>query len=352
MDPPPAPRGASRAHRKKKSNRTNTLSLSLSPEFPQPSSRAIASPPRPSPALRSTPSLVSPDLHSRSASSTIAHRRNIYGTSLELRSPPIAASLPSVDHASLHSQQLPDARAESAETVRGPIILDRGSTPPLTPFPPWVSDENEEEEECEARGWEESVQRTASRADGKRRSYDAGRVPLTVVRVEGRLIVSSIIHGFVLALQSVVALAVFCALMWATVWKENESDNDFAELLWKFAEPSLVAVLLLCSATLLAHEIKLLSSVALLYLQSLILAATTAASFILWARCFQEESRAVKGVLMGCNVLMWGLSLFGFIRAVVVWKVEAGEEAGVDVERGVAYGTFVPWSGGERRESR
>lgn len=121
--------------------------------------------------------------------------------------------------------------------------------------------------------------------------------------------------------------------------------------LWKLADPTLVVVLLLCSASLLAHEVKLLSSVALLYLQSLILAATTVSSLVLWARCFQEESRSVKGVLMGCNVLMWGLALFGFIRAVVIWKVEANEYE-MDQERAVMYGTFLPWGeGDDRRES-
>lgn len=120
--------------------------------------------------------------------------------------------------------------------------------------------------------------------------------------------------------------------------------------LWTFVDPILITLLLLCSITLLVHEVKLLSSVALLYLQSLILAVTTAASVVLWARCLQEESPEVKGVLMGCNVMLWGLALFGFIRAAVVWKAEVGDEA-VDVERGVAYGTFVPWGGDERRGS-
>lgn len=96
------------------------------------------------------------------------------------------------------------------------------------------------------------------------------------------------------------------------------------------------------------HEVKPLSSVALLYLESLILAATTLSSLVLWARCFQDESRSVKGVLMGCNVMMWGLALFGFIRAVVIWKVESQDDE-ADQERAVMYGTFVPWDG--RRES-
>lgn len=98
----------------------------------------------------------------------------------------------------------------------------------------------------------------------------------------------------------------------------------------------------------MAHEVKILSAVALLYLQCAILVVTTAASLIMWARCIEEHSRAVKGVLMGCNVLMWGLALFGFVRAVVVWKIEADieEERGFGRAHGaqaLTYGTFVPW---------
>ncbi|KAJ4254387.1 hypothetical protein NW762_009982 [Fusarium torreyae] len=335
----PFPRDANRTLRKKRSNRTSALTLSLSPERAQQpqqqQQRSATYPAKPSPALRSPrSSLLSPDLLSRSAS-TVAHHRNISGSG-----PSPGTSLQSADYGSLRSEN----RAESSLTVRPPTNIERGGSPPLTPFPPWVSED--EDEECETRAWEGYTTRT-----DKRQSYDGGHVPVTIVRVEGRWIVSSVIHGLVLALQFTVTLGVFSALMWVTVWKENEPGNDFDEWLWKLADPTLVAVLLLCSASLLAHEVKLLSSVALLYLQSLILAATTVSSLVLWARCFQEESRFVKGVLMGCNVLMWGLALFGFIRAAILWKVE-GDEDEDDQERALMYGTFMPWGvGDERRES-
>ncbi|KAF5648358.1 integral peroxisomal membrane [Fusarium sp. NRRL 52700] len=260
-------RDANRTLRKKRSNRSSALTLSLSPEHAQQTQqRNLTSPAKASPSMRS--SLVSPDLLSRSASSATYHR-NISGFG-----PSPGTSLASIDYPS---------RAESALTIRAPTTLERGDSPPLTPFPPWVSEEEDEGgEDCENRNWEGSTTRT----DGKR--------------------------------------------------------------LWKFADPTLVVVLLLCSASLLIHEVKLLSSVALLYLESLILAATTLSSLVLWARCFQEESRSVKGVLMGCNVMMWGLALFGFIRAVVIWKVESHDDE-ADQERAVMYGTFVPWDG--RRES-
>ncbi|KAF5022028.1 hypothetical protein F66182_5911 [Fusarium sp. NRRL 66182] len=326
MDLPP-PREANRTLRKKRSGRTSALTLSLSSERcqqqqqQQQQQRNITSPAKPSRSARS--SLVSPDLPSRSASAFTHHR------AISNSGPSPGTSLQSADYGSM-------LRAESAQTVRA---QERDRSPPLTPFPPWVSEDDQ-------RVWEGSTMRI----DGKGQSYYDGQ-PVTIVRFEGRWVVSSVVHGLVLALQFTVTLGVFSALMWVTVWEENEPGNDFDDWLWRLADPTLVAVLILCSASLFAHEVKLLSSVALLYLQSLILAATTVSSFILWARCFQEQSRSVKGVLMGCNVLMWGLALFGFIRAVVVWKVEASDD-GMEQERAFMYGTFVPWSeGDERRES-
>ncbi|KAH7271130.1 hypothetical protein B0J15DRAFT_389085 [Fusarium solani] len=310
--------------RKKRSTRASNLTISLAPELAPPTSRSITSPvrrspARPSPARQSAPSsLVSPV-----RSTTITQQRNYSGPSPDFLAPPLSASLVSADHGS----------------IRG--------TPPLTPFPRWVSDD--EDDSCDVRGWEESVQQSTSRMDNKQHSYDGRHVPVTIVRLEGRWIISSAIHGFVLVTQFAVSLGVFSALMWVTVWKEDEPASDFTEWLWTFVDPILVTLLLLCSATLLAHEVKLLSSVALLYLQSLILAVTTAASVVLWARFFQEQSPEVKGVLMGCNVMLWGLALFGFIRAAVVWKAELSEEGGLDVERGMAYGTFVPWGVGDDR---
>ncbi|KAJ3467527.1 hypothetical protein MRS44_005091 [Fusarium solani] len=333
--------------RKKRSTRASNLTISLAPELAPPTSRSITSPvrrspARPSPARQSAPSsLVSPV-----RSTTITQQRNYSGPSPDFLAPPLSASLVSADYGSIRSEP-PEERADSTETVRGPLTLDRGGTPPLTPFPRWVS--NDEDDSCDVRGWEESVQQSTSRMDNKQHSYDGRHVPVTIVRLEGRWIISSAIHGFVLVTQFAVSLGVFSALMWVTVWKEDEPASDFTEWLWTFVDPILVTLLLLCSATLLAHEVKLLSSVALLYLQSLILAVTTAASVVLWARFFQEQSPEVKGVLMGCNVMLWGLALFGFIRAAVVWKAELSEEGGLDVERGMTYGTFVPWGVGDDR---
>ena len=80
---------------------------------------------------------------------------------------------------------------------------------------------------------------------------------------------------------------------------------------------------------------------ALLYVQAGILATTTCTALALAVRSFGQESRAVKGALMGCDVLMWGMALVGFVRAVVVWRA-AGE--GEDVEAHLyGYGTSDSW---------
>jgi hypothetical protein len=208
MELPVPPRDANRTLRKKRSNRSSALTLSLSPErAQQPQQRNFTSPAKASPSMRS--SLVFPDLLSRSASSA-THHRNISGSG-----PSPGTSLASIDYPS---------RAESALTIRAPTAHERGGSPPLTPFPPWVSEEEDEGDgECENRNWEGSMTRT----DGKRHSYDGGHVPVTIMRVEGRWVVSSVVHGLVLVLQFAVTLGVFSALMWVTVWKENEPGNDF-----------------------------------------------------------------------------------------------------------------------------
>ncbi|KAK7418205.1 hypothetical protein QQZ08_011358 [Neonectria magnoliae] len=316
-----------RAHHKKR-NRKTTLSLSLppgpggcSPHFLQNIS---------APGSARPPSMASPDLPGVAALAP-QHPR------FTSRISPVSLD-PASPTSSEGRSELGALRATSADTIRGPT-RDRDATPPpLTPFPPWRGDS---EDEWEHRRWQD-----AGRESPKRQRDDEGGAPFAVVGFESRWILSSILHGVVLLLQFVVALAVFSALMWVAVCKQSEDDTQFWEWLWNLAAPSLVGILIICSATVLAHEVHLLSAVALLYLQCLILVFTTATSLILWAQCIEERSRPVKGVLMGCNTFMWGLALFGFVRAVVVWKADAVDEprSGLrEVRRVVSYGTFVPW---------
>lgn len=112
--------------------------------------------------------------------------------------------------------------------------------------------------------------------------------------------------------------------------------------LWTIAEPALAAETLLCFAALLTHELRGgLSAVALLYVQSGILVLTTCTALALTVRSVGQESRAVKGALMGCDVMMWGMAFVGFVRAVVVWKAE-GEREEREVHGDAGHGAG-PW---------
>jgi hypothetical protein len=196
----------------------------------------------------------------------------------------------------------------------------------LTPFPPWISD-SEDEEEVQVRRW------TGPNA------VEA----LTLVKNRGKVYrntrphrqwaLHSIIDGFILAVQTLTALTVFSALISVAVWKCSDSSADL--YLWS----CLGFIVLLCSGSLVVHEARTLTVVALLYLQSAILAVTTATSLILWARCLAEENLVVRVVVMGCTVFMWGLSFLGFVRGVVLWRIEDEDER--EGERQVEYGTFA-----------
>lgn len=113
--------------------------------------------------------------------------------------------------------------------------------------------------------------------------------------------------------------------------------------------PSLATtfVLILSSATLLVHEIYLLSPVVLLYLQAAILALTTVSATSMWMNCVQEDNAMFKCALISCSILFWGTSGLAFLRAAVVWKAtslsedEASGQRRVDGEiQGERYAFF------------
>ncbi|KAF7561253.1 hypothetical protein G7046_g2878 [Stylonectria norvegica] len=321
----------------KKSHRAN-LTISLSPRPPR---ATILSPQKPSTARSAPGSAPSPERRVRKEPVF-----NLYSASTaspdsagpSFADPYRLTPFESQERSHSAPEQPEEERAASTETVRGPRV-----TPPLTPFPPWVSG-SEGGEDCDVRGW--GVVNGQERGAGESRGgYEDGRLA-TMVGLEGRWLLSSVMHGVVLAMQCAAALIVFAALAWMSVWKMGEEDSGFWQWFWKYAEPSICIVILLCSTTLIAHEATVLSAVAILYLQSAILIATTATSLALWVRCFEEESRAVKSVMMGCNVLIWGLAFFAFVRAVVLWKFEERRgRRGGDEERGDRYGTFAPQRG-------
>lgn len=211
-------------------------------------------------------------------------------------------------------------------------MSERGATPPLTPFPPWISDEEDEEEVVPVRRWEgpnavESLTLVKNRGEVLRHNRPS------TVESRHQWLFHSIIDGFILVLQTVTALGVLSALVSITAWKRT----DFAVDIWLWS--CLGFIILICTGSLIMHEARILTVVVLLYLQSAILAVTTATSLMLWARCLAEENRIVRGVVMGCNVFMWGLSFFGFARVVVLWTVEDEDER--EREHRVEYGTFA-----------
>lgn len=75
-------------------------------------------------------------------------------------------------------------------------------------------------------------------------------------------------------------------------------------------------------AIVLIHEVCGLSTIALLYLQSAVVAVVSITCLVLAARGFEQDNLLVKGVILGCTMATWGGNLLGFVRVVVVWRVE------------------------------
>ncbi|CAM1502338.1 Fc.00g043220.m01.CDS01 [Cosmosporella sp. VM-42] len=341
------PAGPSRIARKprKGDDRSNALTLSLSPRPPRASVSSNISPHRPSPArseLAPSPEMIgqrTPSVNMQSVSTASPD-------SLQLK--------PSASHEPLPVRsEFLKQRSPSAATVRGPSTSDKARTPPLTPFPPWISDsESISGEESEGEVWMETNRHSVLEPLKRHEEHDEHQhqdqhddTQSTVTRFDSKWLFNSIMHGVILALQFLTSLAVFSALAWVSIWTKSEGNAEFWDWLWIYTEPCLGIILILCCGTLIAHEVTTLSTVALLYLQSAILILTTTTSLMLWVRSFEEDNRAAKSVLTGCNLFMWGLAFFGFVRSVVLWRVEVKEEKRGRGTQGSHYGTFVSCGG-------
>lgn len=103
-------------------------------------------------------------------------------------------------------------------------------------------------------------------------------------------------------------------------------------------------VLVLSFATLLIHEVYLLSPVVLLYLQAAILSLTTVSATSMWMNCVREDDFVLKGVLISCSVVFWATSGLAFLKAVIIWKVTGlSEDEASTRNRGIhgeRYDTF------------
>lgn len=83
---------------------------------------------------------------------------------------------------------------------------------------------------------------------------------------------------------------------------------------------SLGLILTTCVSTLALHEVRVLSPVAILYLEALILTMTTATSLALWVWVLSEaSSQTVEATFTGCIVMMQGSAMLAFSRAELVW---------------------------------
>ncbi|PHH89388.1 hypothetical protein CDD83_6170 [Cordyceps sp. RAO-2017] len=246
------------------------------------------------------------------------------------------------------------SRRNSAAAAEGPRAPDRktpswaASTPsptetvkrsPLTPFPSW-------EMESGGRGTRVTErQPQQAREAQQHREPDAAHflLPIGGGFLERRANLNTVMHGVALVGQAIVALAVSGALLAMTVWEKGGSQSYFWKVLWTYVQPCVGLVFAACAAALVLHETRVLSAVAMLYVEAAILTMTMATSLAL-GLCVatHNSSQGVKGVVAACVTLMMGTAVLAFFRVVLVWwLVEDGDELGGQTSDG----------GGERHAS-
>lgn len=89
---------------------------------------------------------------------------------------------------------------------------------------------------------------------------------------------------------------------------------------WNYLGTSLGLALATCVGVLALHETRVLSTVAMLYFQALILTVVTATSLALWAWIrTQVIGQTAKGMVVGGLVMMEVTTMLAFARATLVW---------------------------------
>ncbi|KAL6692796.1 hypothetical protein J3F84DRAFT_382328 [Trichoderma pleuroticola] len=144
-----------------------------------------------------------------------------------------------------------------------------------------------------------------------------------------RAILHAVMHGVVLALQSGVSLGVLALFIWMSLWKDEDggSSGISGGMLNNVPCLATTSVLIISSITLVVHEVYILSSVALLYLQAAILALTTVSATAMWMNCVGEDDAMLKCVLISCSVFFLVTSGLAFLRAVVIRKITSSDES-------------------------
>ena len=120
-------------------------------------------------------------------------------------------------------------RSGSSETIRGITATPAAETATDTPSTQRFDAEEvyPSERSPLQRGYSPFIQ-----ADGGYGSLIYRRSPsrgpsAAVTGTTSRRMLSSVMHGVILAIQGAVALAVFSALIWVTIWQKSDSDPEF-----------------------------------------------------------------------------------------------------------------------------
>ncbi|PFH61620.1 hypothetical protein XA68_16795 [Ophiocordyceps unilateralis] len=129
-------------------------------------------------------------------------------------------------------------------------------------------------------------------------------------------------HGVVLFGQCLVTLAVLSGFLYCAVVDIGSEKLKNSGMPWKYAEPSLGLILATCGGVLALHETRVLSTVAVLYLQALILVMTMGTSLALWIWILTHTtSQIVKGAVVSGVTMLMGTAMIAFFRAALIWWI-------------------------------
>ncbi|UNI22881.1 hypothetical protein JDV02_008727 [Purpureocillium takamizusanense] len=158
--------------------------------------------------------------------------------------------------------------------------------------------------------------------------------------VKRRWEMNSTMHAAIFMAQGLVIMAVACVLLAATIWKYDDVDDAALwDVLGSYVQPALAIMFVICMGTLAAHEMFVLSTVLLLYLQAAVLVIAIATSLFTWFWLFGASNNVghgggggghgrpgddgadwqlLKGVVVSCIAAVLGTVAFAFLRIAAV----------------------------------
>ncbi|RDA95421.1 hypothetical protein CP533_5380 [Ophiocordyceps camponoti-saundersi (nom. inval.)] len=237
------------------------------------------------------------------------------------------------------------SRRNSSAATDGPARAGRApswleSTPssesaakesPLTPFPPLRAGSSD--------GEAEGAPGALSQQDSTTPAIKLG--PTRFRPGRNRWTVNTTTHGAVLVGQCVVILTVFSGFLYCSIVDEGKVDFKDEAMPWKYVDMGLGIMLATCVGVLALHETRVLSTVAILYFQALIIVLTMATSLAMWILIFTHSvSQVVKGAVVSGVVMLMGMAMLAFFRAALVWWLleeqgELGRSGGEDEDEDV-----------------